>query len=173
MFIYKITNNITNRSYVGQTKRQLEKRLKSHFYEARVKKYNMYLHNSIRKYGEEAFRIELIETCTTTNYADRERFWIKSLNTLQPFGYNEHEGGKGGCLNASPELRKKLSDAKKGKSPWNKGLTKCDPRVAKNGQSISKSSIGKPKSKSHKEAITRAKSRRRCLLTEDTSQTSE
>lgn len=171
MLIYKITNRITNRIYVGQTKRSLDKRLKAHLYESRVCKYNMYLHNSMRKHGADAFSIDLIEECAPDIVADRERYWIRSLNTLQPNGYNEHEGGKGGCLNASPELREKLSKAKKGKYvPWNKGLTKSDPRVAANGQSIGNSLKNKPKTEAHKQALRKA---RGVSLTKDTPQTLE
>ena len=43
------------------------------------------------------------------------------MNTKSPNGYNLHDGGRGGCLNPSDELRQKLSDAKKGRIPWNKG----------------------------------------------------
>lgn len=170
MLIYKITNKLTNKSYIGQTKRTLENRFKAHLYEARTYKYNMYLHNSIRKYGDKVFIIDLIEECSADDVAERERYWIRSLNTLQPNGYNEHEGGKGGCLNASPELREKLSKAKKGKFvPWNKGLTKTDPRVARNGIGSSLGNKGKPKSETHKDSLRKPKRKRKCLFTEDTS----
>lgn len=174
MFIYLITNTITGKNYVGQTKRSLDQRFKSHLYEAEKMKYNMYLHNSIRKYGKDNFSIQLLEECASDISSDRERFWIKHLNTKEPFGYNEHDGGNGGCLNASPELRKKLSDAKKGKSPWNKGLNKSDPRVAKNAEGISRGNKGKPKSDSHKKSMSAAHRKRRgASLTEGTPKTSE
>lgn len=133
MFIYLITNKITGRSYVGQTKRSIDCRLKSHIQEAKSNKYSTYLHNSIRKHGEENFFIELIEECGTEEVYERETFWIKHLNTKEPFGYNEHEGGKGGCLNPSEQLRKKLSDAKKGKPTWNAGISKDILRKRREG----------------------------------------
>ena len=156
MFIYKITNTVTGKFYVGQTKRKLQVRLNSHFYEASKRKYNMLLHRSIRKHGIESFKIELLEECTKEDVYEKERFWIKTLNCIQPFGYNQHEGGKGGCLNPSEELRQKLREAKLGKPTWNKGLTKSDPRVAKNGLNVSKSVKGVPKSEQHKEAMRQA-----------------
>ncbi len=179
MFIYKIINHNTGKIYVGQTKRPIRKRLQAHFYEARVRKYNMYLHNSIRKHGTSVFSIELIEECDNSEIYDRERYWIKTLDTLQPNGYNEHAGGKGGCLNPSPELREKLRRAKLGKTTWNKGLTKnSDPRVASNSAAISKSRKGMKFSESHKQSLRQSmrdswKRRKGCLLTEDTPQTSE
>lgn len=122
MFIYAITNHITNKRYVGQTKRTIDKRFRSHLSEAKSNKYQMYLHKSIRKYGPESFTIELIEECDVSVVYEREIFWIRELNTKAPNGYNEHEGGRGGCLNPTTELRKKLSNARMGKPPWNKGL---------------------------------------------------
>ena len=49
---------------------------------------------------------------------------------------NKTDGGEGG--NKSEETKQKLSLALKGKAPWNKGLTKDDPRVLKNAESRSK-----------------------------------
>ena len=124
MYIYKITNIITQKSYIGQTKRTIQRRFNSHISEANRNLYDTYLHRSIRKYGKENFIVELIEECNRENISDREIFWIKELNTKSPNGYNLHDGGYGGCLNPSDELRKKLSDAKKGSVPWNKGKDK-------------------------------------------------
>ncbi len=151
MLIYLITNIVNNKQYVGQTKRTIDARWKSHVYEAKLNKYDMYFHKAIRKYGSENFRIELLETCDETTVYDRERYWIKTLGTLGS-GYNQHEGGKGGCLNPTPALRKKLSDAKKNWVPWNKGLTaKTDTRVAKYG--IAGRGPRGPMSEAHKQAL--------------------
>lgn len=49
---------------------------------------------------------------------------------------NKTDGGEGGAK--SNETKNKLSIANKGKTPWNKGLTKDDPRVLKNAQSRSR-----------------------------------
>lgn len=120
MFIYLITNTKTEKIYVGQTKRPLLKRLKAHFYEAMANKTKMYLHHSIRKHGTENFKIELLEECAPENIYERERFWIKKLKASS-VGYNQHEGGRGGCLNPTKELSEKLRKAKEGYVPWNKG----------------------------------------------------
>jgi group I intron endonuclease len=124
MFIYKITNIITQKSYIGQTKRTIQRRFNSHISEAKRNLYDTHLHRSIRKHGADKFTVELIEECDANNISDREIFWIKELNTKSPKGYNLHDGGYGGCLNPSDELRKKLSDAKKGSVPWNKDKDK-------------------------------------------------
>lgn len=55
--IYRITNLVNNKIYIGQTIRDLKVRFKQHCY----KKGCTYLHNAILKYGKENFKIELIE----------------------------------------------------------------------------------------------------------------
>ena len=50
-FIYKITNTINNKIYIGKTTRTVEKRYKDHLYSS--KKSNCYLHIAMRKYGVE------------------------------------------------------------------------------------------------------------------------
>lgn len=114
------------------TIRSINERFKSHIRESLNQKYNMYLHNAIRKHSKECFEISLIEICDDNIAAEREKYWIKELNTIQPYGYNEHEGGNGGCPNPSDELRKKLSLAKMGNVPWNKGMNKTDMEKYKN-----------------------------------------
>ena len=59
-WIYKITNKINNKVYIGQTINSLEKRFKQHLSEAKQGK-NCRLHSAIRKYGIDAFVIEPIE----------------------------------------------------------------------------------------------------------------
>ena len=164
--IYCITNTITNKKYIGFTKRSTEKRFKTHISEAKRNLYGMYLHNSIRKYGKENFVVETLMSNLSYDDAARiETETILSINTIQPYGYNEHQGGKGGCKNLSEELRKKLSDAKKGCIPWNKNkvgkqdawnLKKdktSDDRILQYGLKISIALKGKPKSDEHKNKI--------------------
>jgi group I intron endonuclease len=164
--IYCITNSVTNKKYIGFTKRSPEKRFNAHISEANRNLYTMYLHNSIRKYGKEYFRVETLMTNLTYEQATKsETEYILEMNTIQPFGYNEHQGGKGGCQNPSVELRRKLSEARKGKEPWNKGKTgkqtawnagfnkPLDDRIAKYSEKISISLKGKPKSDEHKRKI--------------------
>jgi len=164
--IYCIINSVTNKKYIGFTKRSPEKRFNVHISEANRNLYSMYLHNSIRKYGKECFRVETLKTNLTYEQAIKaETEHILKMNTIQPFGYNEHQGGKGGCKNPSIELRRKLSEARKGKEPWNTGKVgkqsawnancnkSLDYRIADYGKKISISLKDKPKSEEHKRKI--------------------
>lgn len=90
MYIYKITNKLNEKKYVGQTKQQIEKRFLQHFYEKAP------LGQAMRECGIENFTIEIIERCETQKQLnEREKFWINALNTKQPYGYNVRNGGGG------------------------------------------------------------------------------
>jgi len=115
MFIYKITNLITGKQYVGQTVRPIKKRWSCHGYN------NYYIANSIKKYGKKKFKIEVLEQCESTQQLNqREIYWIKEINTLYPNGYNLTEGGEGASGRIiSDETKKKMSEAQKGsKNPF-------------------------------------------------------
>ena len=65
------------------------------------------LKRAINKYGKENFIQEILEyTSSKEENAERERFWIKELNTLVPNGYNVDKGGTGGGVYLSSENSK-------------------------------------------------------------------
>ena len=107
--VYKITNKLNGRSYVGKTTRSIEERFGEH---ARHKKF--LVDKAICKYGRENFLVEVIEECETIEQLnEREIFWIAELNTKVPNGYNLTDGGEG-TLNPSKETRAKMSAAQSG-----------------------------------------------------------
>lgn len=88
--IYKITNLINGKSYIGQTSRPLKARWKEHKtgnYQRQV------VDTAIRKYGKENFSIETLEECPNEELDDRERYWVAYYNTYHD-GYNNTEGGQ-------------------------------------------------------------------------------
>ena len=82
--IYKITNKVTGKSYIGQTK-DLPKRLACH---KSCGGGCRYLHNAIKKYGWESFECEILERCDENNVCRLEGKYILLYNTLAPSGYN-------------------------------------------------------------------------------------
>jgi group I intron endonuclease len=60
-YIYKITNKINGKIYIGKTK-NVKSRWQKHIWVANNKKYNRPLHNNIRKYGSQNFNIEIIDS---------------------------------------------------------------------------------------------------------------
>ena len=88
--IYKITNRLNHKPYVGQIRQSIEKRFIQHA------KANSPLGNAMQDCGLENFTIEIIEECETQEQANlQERFWIKVLNSKMPDGYNRSSGGEG------------------------------------------------------------------------------
>lgn len=94
--IYKITNLINNKIYIGQTIYSIEERWKAHCTCVKYNNHHSLFHNAIRKYGEENFKIELIDTADTfEELNEKEIKYIKEYNSLTPNGYNMTEGGQG------------------------------------------------------------------------------
>jgi group I intron endonuclease len=99
MIVYKITNKITDKSYIGITKYTAHKRWKKHL-ERVLEGINTALYCAIRKYGTSAFDIETIyEAINELEALKVESGLIASHNTLIPNGYNMTAGGSNpfGC----------------------------------------------------------------------------
>lgn len=116
MIIYKATNLINNKIYIGQTGSKLEERANGHFREARSEKARgvttVHFHNAIMKYGFENFKWEIIDRADTDeDLNNKEIFWIAFYNSRdKSIGYNEAEGGKSGRRNQ--EVKDKISQKK-------------------------------------------------------------
>ena len=92
-YIYKITNDINQKIYIGKTEFSIEKRFKEHCSDAfRKKNEKRPLYAAMRKYGIEHFYIELIEE--TNQPEEREVYWIEQYRSFKN-GYNATKGGDG------------------------------------------------------------------------------
>lgn len=92
-YIYKITNKINQKIYIGQTSKTLEQRWREHKYDCKKgKTYPLY--RAFRKYGINNFEMELIEKCKTEELNSRESYWINFYDTYRN-GYNATLGGEG------------------------------------------------------------------------------
>jgi len=126
MLVYKITNKVNGKMYVGQSKKSIEDRFQRHIKSAK-KKINRYLYDAMNHYGYDNFIIEVIERDIEKERIDeREKYWIKELSTLMPNGYNMTKGGGGGHTvefwdeERKKDLYKRQAEKRKGKkhSPW-------------------------------------------------------
>ncbi len=109
MFIYKITNKINGKSYIGQTIRSIRERWENHKTTAKYLKRDTYLYKAIRKYGLENFTIEEIDGANSLSELNYKEFIaIHKNNTLAPNGYNLKEGG-GNKTNSEASLIKAVS----------------------------------------------------------------
>ena len=132
--VYKITNKITGKIYIGITNQGSGARYRHHWYESRIGEPSP-IHRSMAKYGEDNFTLEIIDFAETYDeLKEKETFWIKKFNSRdRKIGYNLTEGGDGtfGRTHSeetkekirqkalgrkiSEETKKKMSEARIGK----------------------------------------------------------
>ena len=113
MSVYKITNKIDGKSYIGQTINSLEERFRTHCAKSSQGKCPK-LWNAIQFHGSNNFTTELLWSkpgCLVEELDAKEREFIKVYDTLCPKGYNLMDGGHGARHNE--ESRQKISQAKK------------------------------------------------------------
>lgn len=101
--IYKITNKINNKSYIGQSV-NIPRRVRIHFW---LKNNDKPLYRAIEKYGQENFVIEILEYCSKDNLNEKEIYYINHYNTLVPSGYNLTTGGES-SKQVSDETKQKM-----------------------------------------------------------------
>lgn len=117
LVIYKITNLINNKVYIGQTSNYNE-RVRHHkqvAFRENSKEKDKPLYKSIRKYGIENFKFEIIDRCANFDESNtKEIEYIKLYNSCldNGFGYNLDLGGKNG--NKSEATKMKISESHKG-----------------------------------------------------------
>lgn len=107
-YIYKITNSVNNKVYIGQTIDDPEKRWNSHKKNVKELSINRPLVDAMRVLGIDKFRMDIIIICFDDSMDDIEIEQIKRYSSLHPNGYNYTEGGHF-HKRPSEELRKKLS----------------------------------------------------------------
>jgi len=127
--IYKITNKINNKSYIGFTRKKIEKRFKEHLYESHNENsngYNYLLHKAIRKYGDNNFDIIELFKSWDKNYClnEMENYFINEYRTFvgfeDCFGYNQTLGGQAAMLDKkhSEDSKNKMRINHKHQKPW-------------------------------------------------------
>ena len=116
--IYKITNKLDGKFYIGQAI-DINERWRDHIRDsmlpedkwiANKRGEQTYFHRALRKYGPNNFVFEVIEECSRDLLNERERYWIDKFNAYKgPDGYNLRPGGEGyhmgtGENSATPKL---------------------------------------------------------------------
>lgn len=117
--IYKITNLINGKIYIGQTIQSLKRRFNNHKATSNSDSPKQYIHRAIRRYGFSNFICEEIEKCSSSLLNEKERFWISEYKSnISEIGYNLDNGGLSiGRL--SEESKRKIGEANRGeKSGW-------------------------------------------------------
>ena len=92
-YVYKITNRINNKIYIGKTYLSPDQRFKQHCKDSkRSEKKNRPLYSAMNKYGVENFVVETIEE--TDSPEEREKYWIEYFGSFKN-GYNATVSGDG------------------------------------------------------------------------------
>ena len=139
--IYQIRNLVNGKIYVGSSV-NLETRKTRHYWELENNRHNnQHLQRAYNKYGLDKFVFEVLEYVERDVLLEREQYYIDTLNTVNE-GYNIYpvaihtdnyvwtpaqKQNRCGVNNPmygkhlSEEHKKRISEAEKGRIPWNKG----------------------------------------------------
>ena len=109
MIIYKTTNLINNKIYIGQDSKNNSNYFGSGYF----------INRALKKYGKENFKKEILEFCKTKEELNkREEFWIEFYNSTDiKIGYNLSKKAFGirKGFKHTEESKLKMSKAKRGK----------------------------------------------------------
>ena len=96
-YIYKITNKLTHKCYIGETKKS-NPELRWNEHKSKIEKGIgcPALQDAVKKYGIENFKFEVLIICFDEDRYKFEKEYIKKYNSIAPNGYNLTTGGEGG-----------------------------------------------------------------------------
>lgn len=144
--VYTITNLVNNKQLVGYTS-SFRRRKNEHFSHLRKNQHrNEHLQRAFNKYGEENFKMEILEEYPNEGYIlpSMENYWVNILRTNErEYGYNILPTDPYNARKVSEETRVKLSLKNKGKIRTEEQKQKI--REKRKIQIISKESYNKAK----------------------------
>lgn len=114
--IYKATNSVTGKVYIGLTTKTLEQRIHEHVHRSKhPPKNRFYFQNALVKYGLDSFSWDILETCfSIEQLKEREIYYISLYKSYdKEFGYNLTIGGDG--CSGNDETRRKIGLKSKGR----------------------------------------------------------
>lgn len=159
--IYKITNLINKKMYIGKAE-NIKNRWNKHLTELRNNKHNnKHLQASWNKYGEKNFKFDIIIECHKDILNDSEEYFIRYHNTTNnKYGYNKTDGGDGITnYKHTPEAKAKIRQSSTGRklseSHKKKLLVAVTGRVKspEELQKLSKAAKGRKISEWHKQQL--------------------
>lgn len=150
--VYRLTNRVSGKSYIGCTTKGIQNRWALHVRDAKFSKSRYLILQAIRKYGAETFVVEVVGVAESLeSMFDLERHWIRESNTISPRGYNMTSGGDG-AFDPSPEVIEMLRANAKGNTNW---LGRRHSEETK-----AKMSASAKRTEAHRAAISRAQTGR-------------
>lgn len=109
-YIYKITNIISNKYYIGETKKS-NPLLRWNEHKSKIQKGIgcPALQDAVKKYGIENFNFEVLIICFDEDRYKYEMEYIKKYDTMAPNGYNLTPGGEGGGFYGKKHSQKTIN----------------------------------------------------------------
>ncbi len=166
--IYKITNTVNDKVYIGYTSKSIAIRFKRHVYASKMKQWNhLKLYKAFAKYGVDNFSCkEIYQSKDKLHVVDvMEQYFINEYDSIR-CGYNIATGGQGGDIKSQDQkekdsIRMKSNNPVHINGPWNKNVKgyKLPSRSEKYRIESSIRQRGIPKSESHKLAMRKPKIR--------------
>lgn len=124
-YIYKFTNNINNKVYIGKHKYNLPK-LDENYLASGI-----LINRAFDKYGLDNFTQELICICDSLEELnEKEKFYIKEYDCMKPKGYNLTKGGDG-ISEPTPEIIEKNRQ-------WHLGRKQSEETLKRKSESLKK-----------------------------------
>lgn len=164
-YLYKITNLVTNKCYIGWTGDTVENRWERHKSDALKARDNRKFYNAIRKYGVEVWQIDTLFEVSTKNEAKEKEIELIDLYGSYHNGYNSTKGGDGNNgIIMSEKSNQARSLALKGKKKnYDRMKNKKHSQSSKEKISIAHRGMKKPWVKFTKEQIEKRAMARRTL----------
>lgn len=125
MLIYKITNTVNNKIYIGLTTATLRQRWLNHKH--CIKSDPRHLYASMRKYGVDKFTIEEIDRADNLEDLGKlEAYYIEKFNSRDPnIGYNISAGGETNQLDDNARARLTLKEVIQIREIYHMGELRC------------------------------------------------
>lgn len=146
--VYKITNIVNNKVYIGSTTKPFIYRYRDHLEDLINNKHcNKYLQHSFNKHGVNNFKFEIKEICIKEECRTREKYWIEYYESFkEEKGYNilRYTTNSLGYKH-SEETKQYLSEIKKGK-----------PQHANSFKSLMLANVGRKHTEEEKQKISLA-----------------
>lgn len=146
MIIYKITNLLNGKIYIGQTIRTLEERQKQHINNAK-KGSKTHLYFAMRKYGMDNFKFEILEYAKSKEELNKlETYYINKFDTIRT-GYNMVDGGNNNIMfiPAVAEKHKRKMQSKRTREKISKSMKEHIQKYGfsdEHRKNLSKSAMG-------------------------------
>lgn len=123
MIVYKTTNTINEKFYIGKDVNNKDSYLGS----------GLLLKKAIKKYGKESFKKEVLEFCNNIDELNKkEKYWILKTDAIK-LGYNIAEGGTGGDTFTNNPNKKEISEKYFGR----KHTQETKDKISKNNARLS------------------------------------